>query len=171
MDDRVASFFPGDLPERVSENLAALRGLVAPLADPRVGGVSGELLIDDGEDPAGADGDSPVAEGVGLYWRYEKWLRQRESDVRSTLGATGAIYALRRSAWRPLPPGTLLDDVLAPMRAVLQGCRVVFTPAARALLDAQRNFREVYRTYVSSRADYFRSLYRYYSTIGKQVTQ
>ena len=48
------------------------------------------------------------------------------------LGATGAIYALRRSLWRPLPPGTILDDVLAPMRAVLAGHRVVFEPAARA---------------------------------------
>ena len=44
------------------------------------------------------------------------------------LGATGAIYALRRSLWRPLPAGTILDDVLAPMRAVLAGHRVVFEP-------------------------------------------
>jgi biofilm PGA synthesis N-glycosyltransferase PgaC len=48
------------------------------------------------------------------------------------LGATGAIYAMRRSAWRPLPPGAILDDVLAPMRAVLAGWRAVFEPAARA---------------------------------------
>ena len=110
----------------------ALRHLVQPFDDPRVGGVSGELMIDVDALPAAAAGESPVAEGVGLYWRYEKWLRQRESDVGSTLGATGAIWALRRAAWRPLPPQTLLDDVLAPMRAVLDGHRVVFVPQARA---------------------------------------
>jgi poly-beta-1,6-N-acetyl-D-glucosamine synthase len=112
----------------------ALRRLVEPLADPRVAGVSGELVIVDAEAPRDrADkAESAVAEGVGLYWRYEKWLRQRESEVGSTLGATGAIWALRRSAWRPLPPETLLDDVLAPMRAVLAGSRVVFAPGAKA---------------------------------------
>jgi hypothetical protein len=73
-----------------------------------------------------------VAEGVGLYWRYEKWIRRQESCLHSTLGATGAIYALRRQLWRPLPAGTLLDDVLAPMRAVLQGFRVIFDDRAKA---------------------------------------
>jgi hypothetical protein len=76
--------------------------------------------------------DSTVRDGVGAYWRYEKWLRARESAIDSTLGATGAIYALRRACWHPLPDGTILDDVLAPMRAVLDGWRVVFEPAARA---------------------------------------
>ncbi len=52
--------------------------------------------------------------------------------MHSVLGATGAIYALRRDLWRPLPAGTLLDDVLSPMRAVLAGRRIVFAPAARA---------------------------------------
>jgi cellulose synthase/poly-beta-1,6-N-acetylglucosamine synthase-like glycosyltransferase len=75
---------------------------------------------------------STVADGVGLYWRYEKSLRRLESAVGSTLGATGAIYALRRTLWQPLPEGTILDDVLAPMRAVLAGQRVIFEERAQA---------------------------------------
>jgi hypothetical protein len=75
---------------------------------------------------------SSVGDGVGFYWKYEKRLRQLESAVGSMLGATGAVYALRRSLWRPLPAGTILDDVLAPMRAVLGGYRVLFEPRARA---------------------------------------
>src|SRR5262249_24965597 len=94
--------------------------------------------------------DSPVSEGIGLYWVYEKWLRRSESRVWSTLGATGAIYALRRSCWTPLPARTLLDDVLAPMRAVLDGCRIVFEERAvafdRASVDAAAESRRKTRT-------------------------
>ncbi len=54
---------------------------------------------------------STIGDGVGAYWNYEKWLRRREAIVGSTLGVTGAIYAMRRSLWRPLPADTILDDV------------------------------------------------------------
>jgi biofilm PGA synthesis N-glycosyltransferase PgaC len=121
----------------------ALQRLAAPFADPRVGGVSGELMLEDPE-------RSPVGDGVGLYWRYEKALRRCESAMHSTLGATGAIYALRRALWRPLPENTILDDVLAPMRAVLAGSRVVFEPSARAYdrvaPDAATEWRRKVRT-------------------------
>ena len=109
----------------------SLRHLVANFADPVVGAVTGELVLDC-EDRAGRAAESTVGEGVGLYWTYEKWLRRNESRLWSTVGATGAIYALRRVLWRPLPPQTLLDDVLAPMRAVLGGWRIAFDEEARA---------------------------------------
>jgi cellulose synthase/poly-beta-1,6-N-acetylglucosamine synthase-like glycosyltransferase len=111
----------------------ALRALVAPLADPSVGGVSGELVLDC---ETATPGDSGIGEGVGGYWKYEKWLRRQESLIGSTMGATGAIYALRRSLWQPLPADTILDDVLAPMRAVLASTRVVFAAGARAFDNA-----------------------------------
>jgi poly-beta-1,6-N-acetyl-D-glucosamine synthase len=106
-----------------------LRALVANFADPEVGGVTGELVLDC--EIADATGSS-IGEGIGLYWKYEKWLRRNESRVWSTLGATGAIYAMRRSLWQPLPASSLLDDVLAPMRAVLRGRRIVFEEGAVA---------------------------------------
>ena len=136
----------------------ALVELTAPFRDPRVGAVTGELLLDC-ESPGrrlvdrrtrssrlglaprpdrrtSADRrrtvESTIADGVGLYWRYEKQIRRCESAVGSTLGATGAIYAMRRSLWVPLPADTILDDVLAPMRAVLAGYRTVFNEKARA---------------------------------------
>jgi biofilm PGA synthesis N-glycosyltransferase PgaC len=107
----------------------ALRALVAPLADPTVGGVSGELILDCESSPNNVSG---IGEGVGGYWKYEKWLRSQESRIGSMMGATGAIYALRRQLWQPLPENTILDDVLAPMRAVMSSTRVVFETSARA---------------------------------------
>jgi cellulose synthase/poly-beta-1,6-N-acetylglucosamine synthase-like glycosyltransferase len=125
----------------------ALIDLVSNFADPDVGGATGELVLDCEQQVIS---DSPVAESIGLYWLYEKWLRRSESRVWSTLGATGAIYALRRTCWTPLPAWTLLDDVLAPMRAVLNGCRIVFEERAvafdRASTDAAAESRRKTRT-------------------------
>jgi biofilm PGA synthesis N-glycosyltransferase PgaC len=103
----------------------ALIELARPFEDPRVGAVSGELILEQPD-------SSGTAEGLGLYWRLEKRLRELESDVNSMVGVTGAIYALRRSLWNPLPAGTILDDVLIPMRCVMQRQRVVFNRRAVA---------------------------------------
>ena len=109
----------------------AIRRLATHFDDPSIGAVSGELMLD-------AQG-STIGEGVGAYWNYEKWLRRREAIVGSTLGVTGAIYAMRRSLWRPLPADTILDDVMAPMRVVLEGYRVTFDDRARAYDEAARD--------------------------------
>ena len=102
----------------------ALSALVECLGDPAVGVASGELCLE----AAGAG----FARSVDAYWRYEKAIRQAEGLTGSVVGATGAIYAMRRSLYRPIPEGTVLDDVLVPMQAAAAGARVVFEPAARA---------------------------------------
>lgn len=125
---------------------SALVELVSNFADPQVGGVTGELILD----AERSDSGSTIGDGVGLYWTYEKWLRRNESAVWSTLGATGAIYAIKRNLWQPLPAETLLDDVLVPMRVVLSGQRVVFEERARAFdrasTDAASEVRRKTRT-------------------------
>jgi poly-beta-1,6-N-acetyl-D-glucosamine synthase len=103
---------------------AALRALLRPLADPEVGVVTGELVLTD-------ERGRECGSGVGAYWRYEKRVRALEGEIHSVIGATGALYAVRRELVAPLPEGTLLDDVLVPMRAVLQGKRCVLEPGAR----------------------------------------
>lgn len=102
----------------------AIRALRRTFADPEVGAASGRLELSPRDDGAGA--------AASLYWRFERALRELESASGSTIGCTGAIYAIRRALWTPLPPGTLLDDVLVPMRILLRGHRVVVEPRARA---------------------------------------
>jgi poly-beta-1,6-N-acetyl-D-glucosamine synthase len=113
----------GDAAQRLEPN--AVRELVANFADESVGAVSGALILLD-------EHGREAGDGAGAYWRYEKYLRAMESDIHSVPGATGAIYAVRRSLFAPLPAGTILDDVGVPMRIVLGGYRAVFDPAARA---------------------------------------
>jgi cellulose synthase/poly-beta-1,6-N-acetylglucosamine synthase-like glycosyltransferase len=115
----------------------AIRELVANFADASVGAVSGELVILDEQGKEASD-------AVGAYWRYEKTLRALESGIHSVPGATGAIYAIRRELFVPLPAGTILDDVVVPMRIVLAGKRVVFDPAARAYDVASQSTQSEY---------------------------
>jgi hypothetical protein len=70
--------------------------------------------------------------GVGLYWRFEKWLRKNEGRLWSVVGVTGAIAAVRRELFCPPPPGTILDDVYWPLRVAMQGYRVLHDDRARA---------------------------------------
>jgi len=105
-------------------NRSSLRELVACLGDPSVGVVSGELII--------REGASLEEARVGLYWEYEKWIRKRQSAIDSMIGATGAIYAMRRRLARPIPPGTLLDDVYLPLCAFFEGYRLVWDDMAQA---------------------------------------
>lgn len=104
----------------------AIRALVANFADADVGAVSGELHL------RKRSGTSPGSEGTGFYWKYEKFIRANESWAGSTVGATGAIYAIRRDLFEPIPPDTILDDVLIPMQIVRRGYRVIFEADARA---------------------------------------
>jgi cellulose synthase/poly-beta-1,6-N-acetylglucosamine synthase-like glycosyltransferase len=120
----------------------ALRHLVSNFADPSVGCVSGELML---EDP-----DRKISgKGVGLYWALEKRMREWESALGSMIGATGALYAVRRELVVSLPPATLLDDVYLPLEVVRQGKRAIFEPRARAfdhVVAAGREFRRKVRT-------------------------
>jgi cellulose synthase/poly-beta-1,6-N-acetylglucosamine synthase-like glycosyltransferase len=101
----------------------ALALLLENFADPVVGGVSGDLVL---------ESDPGILAGVSFYWRYEKWLRRQESQVHSTVGVTGAICAVRRELFQLLPAGLILDDVYWPLGVVMQGYRVVHDERAHA---------------------------------------
>ncbi len=103
----------------------AIGFLVENFADPEVGCASGELMLGDPE-----SGES--VKGMGLYWRVEKSVREMESASGSVVGATGALYAVRRSLITMIPPETILDDVYIPMNVARQGFRVVFDSRAIA---------------------------------------
>jgi poly-beta-1,6-N-acetyl-D-glucosamine synthase len=95
---------------------SALRELVAHLADPGVGVVSGDYRL---------PGDA--------YWAYERFMRRCESRSGSMVQVTGSLYAVRAEDVAPLPPGTILDDVYVPMRIALSGRRIVMAERAGSL--------------------------------------
>ena len=135
----------------------ALDRLVACFADPAVGVASGELIILEGNGREEAD--------VGLYWKYEKWIRRRQSLVDSVIGATGAIYAMRRELAVALPEDTLLDDVHLPLAAFFRGYRVVFEETALAF-DNPAALEAEFRRKVRTLAGNYQLLVRFPQLLG-----
>ncbi|MEW6560208.1 MAG: glycosyltransferase family 2 protein [Pseudomonadota bacterium] len=100
----------------------SVRRLLSDFCDPAVGAVSGELVHRPSSTQAG--------QNIGLYWRYEKAIRKAESRFHSTVGATGALYAIRTRDFSPIPPDTILDDFEIPMRITRMGKRTLMEPQA-----------------------------------------
>ncbi len=99
-----------------------LRNIIACFGDPKVGAVSPQTII--------VQGETHEETTTSLYWRYEHWIRLRLTRIDSTFGYSGAFAAIRRSLWTPLPPGTLLDDVYEPLVAFFKGYRILMEPTA-----------------------------------------
>lgn len=100
-----------------------IQALAAAFSDERVGAASGSLVLRRRRDGLSA---------ADLYWRLERWLRKREARIDSPVGVTGAVSAVQKSLWEPLPEGLILDDLYTPMRLVLEGYRIAFVESAIA---------------------------------------
>jgi cellulose synthase/poly-beta-1,6-N-acetylglucosamine synthase-like glycosyltransferase len=116
-----------DVRQPLSPN--ALRALVAPLADESVGCVSGNLVLSGWSGP-------------GVYWRYERYIRDAEGQLGRMVGVTGALYAVRRSDLPELPEDVILDDMFVPLSVALRGKKVVFSGTALAFDEAFEDDRE-----------------------------
>lgn len=128
---------------------STIRKLVRHFGDPRVGAACGALRFRSTE-------ESQQTEGV--YWKYESALRLMESRLGASLNASGAVYALRRNAYNPLPRGTVLDDLLVPMNARRSGYRVIYDPEAIATDDAPEGIRGEFARRVRIAAGSFQAL-------------
>jgi len=102
----------------------ALDALLSNFADPSIGCVAGELLLN-------TVGHSATASAVsGLYWKYEQLIRNCEAAWDSPCGVYGGFYAVRRSAASPAPPGIILDDMFQPLSIIGKGYRSVLDRTA-----------------------------------------
>jgi cellulose synthase/poly-beta-1,6-N-acetylglucosamine synthase-like glycosyltransferase len=102
----------------------AVRKLVRWFSDPNVGVVCGRLILTDPH--TGKNVDS-------LYWKFETFLKRCESRLGALLGSNGAIYAIRRELYRPIPADTIVDDFVIPLLARLEHrCRILYDDDAIA---------------------------------------
>jgi poly-beta-1,6-N-acetyl-D-glucosamine synthase len=130
----------------------ALKLLVSNFADPEVGCAAGELVLRQEDHTASA-------EAIGsFYWRYEQWIRKCESQVDSPLGVYGGFYAVRRELIRPLPEGTILDDMLQPLGIIRRGYRSVIDLRARVYDVWPKNLQSEFNRKVRTLAGNFQLL-------------
>jgi len=101
----------------------SLRKIVRYFRDPAVGCVCGELRF---VSPEGKQ------ESETAYWKYEVLLKFLESKLGTVLGANGAIYALRKELFEPIPSDTVIDDFLIGMNVKKKGYKVYYDAEAVA---------------------------------------
>jgi len=111
-----------DIGQRFESDTISL--LVAPFVDKKVGAVSGILE----DEPL----DEETVRELDIGMELEKMIREKESDIGSTIGCERAVYAVRGDAYEAISEDTILDEVVIPMTIAMAGYRVLFEPKAKA---------------------------------------
>ena len=131
----------------------AVRAMMPSFADLSVGCVAGRLEYVDGS-------DSRVGRGAVSYWSYETFLKRHESRVGSLIGASGCLYAVRRSAYVPLYHEACSDFIIAT-KMVEQGLRAVYEPNAVCFEQTNRRSDKELKMRVRIIAQTFTDLWRH----------
>lgn len=139
-------------------NPDVLRAIVPSFVDPTVGCVAGRLIY---VDPT----TSSVGRGARSYWGYETFLKQHESRICSLIGASGCLYAVRRSAYVPLYNEACSDFIIAT-KMVEQGLRAIFEAEAVCTEDTNRRTDKELRMRVRVITQTFTDLWRHRSMLN-----
>ena len=108
-------------------NHEAIKEIIRPFGNPRVGCVAGEKRI------AVKEADNASSGGEGFYWRYESKLKAWDARLYSAVGAAGELFAIRTHLFEPMPSNTLLDDFILSMRIAQKGYKIAYCNQAYAL--------------------------------------
>jgi cellulose synthase/poly-beta-1,6-N-acetylglucosamine synthase-like glycosyltransferase len=131
----------------------AVRALLPNFADSTVGCVAGRLIY---VDPA----DSRIGRGARSYWSYETFLKKHESRACSLIGASGCLYAVRKTAYVPLYHEACSDFIIAT-KMVEQGLRAVYEPGAVCTEETNRRTDNELKMRVRIIAQTFTDLWRH----------
>ena len=105
-------------------DVKAIRELILPFSDPKVGGTTGaKHIIEDGRDLSSAE---------GLYWKFESTIKKNESMIGSCVGSVGEIFAIRKDAFISPAGKIILDDLYIILDLLRRGYRVIYVPQARS---------------------------------------
>ncbi|WP_347840425.1 glycosyltransferase family 2 protein [uncultured Draconibacterium sp.] len=114
----------------------SIREIVKCFSMQNVGCVAGEkrIIQQDEEAAAGA--------GEGLYWKMESWIKQKDWELNSAVGAVGELFAIRTALFDDVETDTLLDDFMISLRIAQKGFKIAYAPNAYAKETASLNVKE-----------------------------
>lgn len=102
------SMFPTDILLKMVDNFA----------DKEIGLVTGWTRYGD----VSKDEDT-----TGIYSRFERWIKIKESLMSSCVGADGAVFSIRKELYKTLREDDINDFVI-PLHVIRQGRRAVMDP-------------------------------------------
>jgi len=117
-------------------NRDAILEIAYAFENPKVGCVAGEKRIMVNEKDGAASG------GEGIYWKYESFLKKLDSQLNTTIGAAGELFAIRTHLFETMEVDTLLDDFMLSMRIVLKGYKIEYCSRAYAIEGGSANISE-----------------------------
>lgn len=129
-----------------------LREILPNFADEKVGCVAGKLIYVD-------ESESNVGSGAKSYWNYETFLKRSESRACSLIGASGCLYAVRKSAYREMYREACSDFLISTV-VFRQGLRTVFEPQAVCTEETNRDARKELKMRVRVISQTFNDLWR-----------
>ena len=129
-----------------------LNAMLPNFADKTVGCVAGKLIYVD-------DSDSTVGKGAKSYWNYETFLKEAESRACSLIGASGCLYAVRKSAYQPMYAEACSDFLICTI-LYRQGLRSVYEPNAVCTEETNRRTDKEMRMRVRVISQTFTDLWR-----------
>lgn len=130
----------------------ALKKIIEPFSDPKVGCVAGEKRIQM------SFLENAAATGEGVYWRYESLIKKLESNCGSTLSATGELFAIRTELFEIVDENIILDDFLISTNIIKKGYSVKYVPEAHACEKGSANIIEEKKRKVRIAAGSFQAL-------------
>lgn len=107
-------------------NSQSIKEIVTCFQNPKVGCVAGEKRIEVRNE------DGIAAGGEGAYWKYESALKKWDSELYSTMGAAGELFAIRTELFEPMDLNMLLDDFIMSMLIVKRGYKIEYCKEAYA---------------------------------------
>ena len=135
-------------------NCDAIRHLVRHFANPVVGGVAGEKRI------IKKESDTASGAGEGFYWKYESFLKRKDAEVYSIVGAAGELFSIRTRLFEPPPTDMIIEDFYLSLRIAAKGYRFAYEPDAYATESASASVEEEWKRKVRICAGGFQAMGR-----------
>lgn len=133
-------------------NREAIKYIVRHYQDPTIGGVAGEKRI------LSKDKDNASGSGEGLYWKYESFLKKKDAEVYSIVGAAGELFSVRTELFEEPAENMIIEDFYLSMRITAKGYRFAYEPDAFAMETASASVKEEWKRKVRISAGGFQAM-------------